>query len=205
MTSQNKENETLQSKATTAYTMLTKKFAMLEDLPQKQLPMKYAFILVGIIVFVFAWKIIAVNKVESDTRKQLESERALITQQAREQADKQYKKEEERFGQVLSWAVRSELIRNNIDQIGLYLNDIVKQINAERIVLISEKGELLVSTDKRLEDVKGSDLYPKEVINEHKITIKSDVNGKKLVIAPVSDFNKRIAVLVISYNQPAIN
>ncbi len=202
MTDQNnKENETLQSKATTAYTILTKKFALLEDLPQKQLPMKYAFILVGIIVFVFAWKIIAVNKVESDTRKQLESERALITHQAREQADKQYKKEEERFGQVLSWAVRSELIRNNIDQIGLYLNDIVKQINAERIVLISEKGELLVSTDKRLEDVKGSDLYPKEVLNEHKITIKSDVDGKKLVIAPVSDFNKRIAVLVISYKQ----
>jgi hypothetical protein len=199
MTSQNKENETLQSKAVTVYTMLTKKFAMLEDLPQKQLPMKYAFVMAGIIVFVFAWKVIAVNKVESDAQKQVAGERALITQQAREQADKQYKKEEERFAQVLSWAVRSEFIRNNIDQVGLYLNDIVKQLNAERIDLIGEKGELLVSTDKRLEDVKGSDLYPKEIINEHKIAIKTDANGKKLVIAPVSDFNKRIAVLVISY------
>lgn len=199
MTSQNKENETLQSKAVTVYTMLTKKFAMLEDLPQKQLPMKYAFVMAGIIVFVFAWKVIAVNKVESDAQKQVAGERALITQHAREQADKQYKKEEERFAQVLSWAVRSEFIRNNIDQVGLYLNDIVKQLNAERIDLIGEKGELLVSTDKRMEDVKGSDLYPKEIINEHKIAIKTDANGKKLVIAPVSDFNKRIAVLVISY------
>jgi hypothetical protein len=199
MTSQNKENETLQSKAVTVYTMLTKKFAVLEDLPQKQLPMKYAFVMAGIIVFVFAWKVIAVNKVESDAQKHIASERALITQQAREQADKQYKKEEERFAQVLSWAVRSEFIRNNIDQVGLYLNDIVKQLDAERIDLIGEKGELLVSTDKRLEDVKGSDLYPKEIINEHKIAIKTDANGKKLVIAPVSDFNKRIAVLVISY------
>ncbi|MDC8446346.1 MAG: hypothetical protein LV471_10535 [Nitrosomonas sp.] len=199
MTSQNKENETLQSKAVTVYTMLTRKFAMLEDLPQKQLPMKYAFVMAGIIVFVFAWKVIAVNKVESDAQKQIASERVLITQQAREEADRQYKKEEERFAQVLSWAVRSEFIRNNIDQVGLYLNDIVKQLNAERIDLIGEKGELLVSTDKRLEDVKGSDLYPKETINEHKIAIKTDANGKKLVIAPVSDFNKRIAVLVISY------
>lgn len=199
MTSQNKENETLQSKAVTVYTMLTKKFAVLEDLPQKQLPMKYAFIMAGIIIFVFAWKVIAVNKVESDAEKQIASERTLITQQAREQADRQYKKEEERFAQVLSWAVRSELIRNNIDQVGLYLNDIVKQLNAERIDLIGEKGELLVSTDKRLEDVKGGDLYPKEIINEHKVAIKTDANGKKLVVAPVSDFNKRIAVLVISY------
>ncbi len=202
---QNKQNETLQSKATTFYSMLGQKFEVLEKLPQKQLPMKYAFLLVGIIIFVFAWKQIAVGKIESDMNKKLESERALVTQQAREHADKQYKKEEERFGQVLAWAVRSELIRNNIDQIGLYLNQIVKQIDADRIVLIDEDGELLVSTDKRLEDVKGNDLYSSAVINENKITIKSDVDGKKLLIAPISDFNKRIAVLVISYNQAKIN
>jgi len=201
MSNQNKDNETLQSKATSFYAMLAKKFSVLEDLPQKQLPMKYAFVMAGIIVFVFAWKVIAVNKVESDMQKQLASERAVLTQQAREQADKQYQKEEERFAQVLSWAVRSELIRNNIDQVGIYLNDVVKQINADRIVLINEKGDLLVSTDKRLEDVKGSDVYAKDVINEHKVTVKSDVNGKKLVIAPISDFNKRIAVLVVSYNR----
>ncbi|GJL75084.1 hypothetical protein [Nitrosomonas sp.] len=205
MTDQNKQNETLQSKATTFYSMLSQKFEMLEKLPQKQLPMKYAFLLVGIIIFVFAWKQIAVGKIESDMNKKLESERVLVTQQAREHADKQYKKEEERFGQVLAWAVRSELIRNNIDQIGLYLNQIVKQIDADRIVLIGEDGELLVSTDKRLEDVKGNDLYSSEVINENKITIKSDVDGKKLLIAPISDFNKRVAVLVISYNQAKIN
>ncbi|HNP25903.1 MAG TPA: hypothetical protein PKM20_04120 [Nitrosomonas sp.] len=205
MTDQNKQNETLQSKATTFYSMLSQKFEMLEKLPQKQLPMKYAFLLVGIIIFVFAWKQIAVGKIESDMNKKLENERVLVTQQAREHADKQYKKEEERFGQVLAWAVRSELIRNNIDQIGLYLNQIVKQIDADRIVLIGEDGELLVSTDKRLEDVKGNDLYSSEVINENKITIKSDVDGKKLLIAPISDFNKRVAVLVISYNQAKIN
>lgn len=205
MTDQNKQNESLQAKATTLFSMLSQKFEVLEKLPQKQLPMKYAFVLVGIIIFVFAWKQIAVSKVESDMNKKLESERAMIIQQAREHADKQYKQEEERFGQVLAWAVRSELIRNNIDQIGLYLNDIVKQIDAERIVLISESGELLVSTDKRLEDVEGSDLYAKDVVNVNKITIKSDVDGKKLLIAPIYDFNKRIAVLVISYNQAKLN
>ncbi|SEQ78446.1 hypothetical protein SAMN05421690_1001140 [Nitrosomonas sp. Nm51] len=200
-----RNNESLQSKATTFFSMLGQRFEVLEKLPQKQLPMKYAFVLVGIIIFVFAWKLIAVSKIESDMNKQLENERTLITQQAREHADKQYKKEEERFGQVLAWAVRSELIRNNIDQIGLYLNDIVKQIDADRIVLISDSGELLVSTDKRLEDVKGGDLYPQDVINVHEITIKSDVDGKKLLIAPIADFNKRIAVLVISYNQSKIS
>lgn len=204
MTDQNKQDN-LQSKATTFYSMLSEKFGALEKLPEKQLPMKYAFVLVGIIIFVFAWKQIAVSKVESDMSKELERERTLIIQQAREHADKQYKKEEERFAQVLAWAVRSELIRNNIDQIGLYLNEIVKSLDAERIVLIGEDGELLVSTDKRLEDVKGSDLYPSDVLNEHDITIKSDVDGKKMLVAPIMDFNQRVAVLVISYNQAEIN
>lgn len=203
MTDQNVQNES--SKAETFVSMLSRRFEVLEKLPEKQLPMKYVFVMVGLIIFAFAWKQIAVSKTESDMNKAFETERALIIQQAREHADKQYKKEEERFGQALAWAVRSELIRNNIDQIDMYLNTIVKQINANRIVLISEKGELLVSTDKRLEDVKGSEIYSKDVLDEHNITIKSNVDGKKLLVAPISDFNKRVATLVISYNQANIH
>jgi len=202
MTDQNVQNE---SSKETIFSTLSQQFAVLEKLPEKQVSMKYVFIMAGLIIFALAWKHIAVSKTESDMEKEFELERALIIQQAREHADKQYKKEEERFGQALAWAVRSELIRNNVDQIGMYLNDIVKQIDADRIVLISEKGELLASTDKRLEDVKGSDIYSEDVLDEHTITIKSDVDGKKLLVAPISDFNKRVAVLVISYNQANIH
>ncbi len=54
MTNQNKENETLQSKAVTSPHHLYKRVFMPEDLPQKQLPPTYAFDVAGIIVFVFA-------------------------------------------------------------------------------------------------------------------------------------------------------
>ena len=40
MTDQNKQNESLQAKATTLFSMLGQKFEMLEKLPQKQLPMR---------------------------------------------------------------------------------------------------------------------------------------------------------------------
>ncbi len=202
MTDQNVQNESTKE---TIFSTLSQRLEVLEKLPEKQVSMKYVFVMVGLVIFALAWKQIAVSKTESDLEKEFELERALIVQQAREHADTQYKKEEERFGQALAWAVRSELIRGNVDQIGLYLNDIVKQIDADRIVLISEKGELLVSTDKRLEDVKGSEVYSEEILDEHTITIKSDVDGKKLLVAPISDFNKRVAVLVISYNQADIH
>jgi hypothetical protein len=156
---------------------------------------------VGLIFAIIAWKFIAVGKVESDMAKKLESERVLITQQAREYADQQYVKEEERFGQVLSWAVRGELIRNNIDQIDQYLSEIVRMKDTERVVLIGEDGQLLVSTDKRLEEAKGTEIFPKEILNLQRISVKSDVDGKKILVVPVMGLNKKIATLVVSYKQ----
>ena len=202
MTDYNKQNPNQQSKAENLLSSFNAKFEWIEKIPTTQLPAKYFAILVGLILVVIAWKFIAVGKVESDLAKKLESERALITQQAREYADQQYVKEEERFGQVLSWAVRGELIRNNIDQIDQYLSEIVRMKDTERVVLIGEDGQLLVSTDKRLEEAKGAEIFPKEILNLQKISVKSDVDGKKILVVPVMGLNKKIATLVVSYKQP---
>ena len=201
MTDRNKQNQNRneQSKADTLFSLLSAKFEWLAKIPTMQLPARYAVVLVGIIVIIFAWKLITVSKVESDMAKKLENERVIITQQAREYADKQYLKEEERFGQVLSWAVRGELIRNNLDQIDQYLSEIVKMKDTERVVLIGDDGQLLVSTDKRLEEAKGTELFPKEILNLQKITVKSDVDGRKIMVVPVMGLNKKIATVVVSY------
>lgn len=201
MANQNKQNQNEPSKADAVSSLFNNKLEGLNKIPSMQLPIKYAAVLVGIIIIIFAWKAIAVSKVESNMAKRLESERALITQQAREYADKQYLREEERFGQVLSWAVRGELIRNNIDQIDQYLSEIVKMKDTERVVLIDDDGQLLVSTDKRLEESKATELFPKEIMNLQKITVKSDVEGKKILVVPVMGLNKKIATIVISYKQ----
>jgi hypothetical protein len=202
MTDYNKQNPNQQSKAETLFSLLSAKFEWLAKIPTMQLSAKHAAILVGIIVVLLVWKTIAVSKVELDMAKRLENERVLITQQAREYADQQYVKEEERFGQVLSWAVRGELIRNNVDQIDQYLSEIVKMKDTERVVLIGEDGQLLVSTDKRLEETKGVEIYPKEILNLQKITLRSDVEGKKILVVPVMGLNKKIATVVVSYKQP---
>ena len=209
MTDQNKQagNEqanAMKSKATSFYSILSNKFEALADLPHKQIPMWYGAVFLMIILFIFAWKQISVSNVESEMEKQLANERVLITQEAREYADKQYIKEEERFGQILSWAVRGELIRNNLDQVDQYLSELVKMKDTDRVVLISEDGKLLVSTDKRLEDANVSKLYPKEVIAVDKVTVVSNVDDKKLLVVPVMGLNHRIATVVVSYDPPAM-
>lgn len=218
MSDQYTQNESDQSKDKVEWTkpasllnILGKKFAPIADLQHKQLPSWSLLVFLGILLLVFIWKQIAVNQAES----QLEKERVQIAQQleekskelvkkAREYADSQYKKEEERFGQVLAWAVRGELIRNNLDQIDQYLTELVKTKDTERVVLISDEGKLLVSTDKRLESEEASKLYPKDILGLQTITIKSDVDNKKLLVVPVMGLNKRLATIVITYNPPSL-
>ena len=148
MTDYNKQNPNQQSKAENLLSAFNAKFEWIEKIPTTQLPAKYFAILVGLILVVIAWKFIAVGKVESDMAKKLENERALITQQAREYADQQYVKEEERFGQVLSWAVRGELIRNNIDQIDQYLSEIVRMKDTRKFCVLGELAQMVGWTKK---------------------------------------------------------
>lgn len=209
MTDQNKQADNekaneLKSKATSFYSMLSNKFEVLSELPNKQLPMWYGAVFLLIIFFVVAWKQISVSRVESEMDKQLANERVLITQEAREYADKQYIKEEERFGQVLAWAVRGELIRSNLDQVDQYLNELVKMKDTDRVVLVSEEGKLLVSTDKKLEDESVANLYPQEILKPDSITVETNVDDKKLLVVPVMGLNSRIATIIVSYSPPAL-
>ncbi len=218
MSDQYTQNEGNQSKDKVEWTrpasllnILGNKFAPIADLQHKQLPSWTLLVFLGVLLLVFIWKQIAVNQAESRLEKgqaqieqQLEEKSRELVTKAREYADSQYKKEEERFGQVLAWAVRGELIRNNLDQIDQYLSELVKMKDTERVVLVSDEGKLLVSTDKKLITEEASNLYPKDILNLQTITVKSDVGGKKLLVVPVMGLNKRLATIIISYNPPSL-
>lgn len=196
----NWQNSNEPSKTTDACLEYAKaKIEWLRSIPDRQFSGKHVLMLVGAIIVIFAWKSVAVGKVESDMAKKLQSERMEITLQAREYADQQYSREEERFGQVLSWAVRGELIRNNIDQIEQYFGEVVRMKDTQRVDLVDSEGQLLVSTDKRFQESKANDVYPKEFLNLQKITLNSDVNNNKILVIPVMGLNKKIATVIVSY------
>lgn len=199
------------TKPASLFNILGNKFAPIADLQNKQLPSWALLVFLGVLLLMFIWKQIAVNQAESRLEKgeariaqQLEEKSKELVTKAREYADNQYKKEEERFGQVLAWAVRGELIRNNLDQIDQYLTELVKTRDTERVVLISDEGKLLVSTDKKLESEEAASLYPQEILGLQTVTVKSDVNNRKLLVVPVMGLNKRLATIVISYNPPSL-
>lgn len=95
---------------------------------------------------------------------------------------------------VFSWAVRGELIRDNIDQVNQLFQAFIKENEIQQIDLINpESSVIFLSTDMKQEGQKVSD---EKIIRVNKpTTIKDSLNQK--VIIPVMGLEKRIGVLVI--------
>ena len=197
--------EGTQSKATTLSSILCNKYEVLAKIPAMKFPASYIFGCVVVVIIIFCWKQIAVGQVESNMTKQLASDRITMADEARAYADQQYAQEEQRFGQVLSWAVRSELIRGNLDQVSQYLNEVVKMKDTEMVVLFNNDGELLLATDKRLEDPETVDIYSDDILKQRDIKLISNVDDRKLLIIPVMGLNDRLGTIVVSYEQPTLN
>lgn len=100
------------------------------------------------------------------------------------------------------WAVRSEMMKGNMSQVNLYMNEMVKEKNFQRIALVNDKGMIVSSTNKK--DVgkpfstigNSSDL----VNNDTKIRPRQDSVLK--MTSPVMGLNNRLGTLFIEYSIP---
>lgn len=96
---------------------------------------------------------------------------------------------------VLSWAVRGELIRNNIEHIDLFFNRFVKENNIKRLDLIDPNTKVIIkSTDKKIE---GDLIQDNTVFTLSNNGVYLDTANAK-VISPVMGLDSKIGVLIVS-------
>jgi hypothetical protein len=95
---------------------------------------------------------------------------------------------------VFSWSVRSELLRNNSENLNQLLSVFVKESGADLVQLIKPEDKMvLLSSDKKFEGnpYKGNlDFELKES------TIIREENNLQLIV-PVMGFNNKIGILVV--------
>lgn len=99
----------------------------------------------------------------------------------------------------LVWAVRGSLIRKNDDEIAQYFYEMVQEDNIEEVVLIDNKNMIQVSTNKKNEQKKFTNLHPKVDLKVNQITFSSSQAYYQLV-APVLSLDQRIGTLYIKIN-----
>ena len=151
-------------------------------------------LLVIAVAGMYVWKNVAVNRA---TVQLTEKAGRIITDQNRKFL---------RLAVVpLVWAVRSEMIRENYDQINLYLNQFVKEQNMKEIVVAKPDGAIVVSTNKKFEGKPVTDIFPASVLQEDKLMVSTLENGDIMVASPVMGLSTKVGVLILLYTPESYN
>jgi hypothetical protein len=148
-------------------------------------------LLVLAIAGMYLWKNIAVNSVKDQLA---ERTGQIITDQNRSLL---------RLAVVpLVWAVRTEMINGNYDQINQYLSQFVKEKNMKGIVVAKPDGTIVVATNKKLEGAAVASVFPPSVLQEDKTTVSTQENGDIMVVSPVMGLSEKLGVLILLYTPP---
>lgn len=164
---------------------------------------KYVYViglLVAFVIIMYSWKSISVKNVQ----RQMEAQQTQIIEKSQQVMTEKTRYFLRLTTTTLVWAIRKEMLRDNYDQINEYLNQFVKEPHIKQVLVCRSDGMVVVATDKKLEGVAISSLYPKELIEKNEIEISGDQNGNILVISPIMGLNKKLGMLFMVYESEKI-
>ena len=179
---------------------------VLLSLNTKCLPLWVSLLLALLLVIVFIWSRVLLGAAEArlenerqEMTRKFESDRAALLARLQDFAVRQDDESQRRLGLALAWAVRGELIRNNLDQVDQFFNEMVRMARVERVVLAGPDGKLLLSSDKRYQGGDFSTLYPAELLATPQVAVLAGAERKKRVVVPVMGLTARLGTVVMDY------
>lgn len=156
----------------------------------------------GVIILLFAalwiWKAVEISNLKQENEKK----ETLLRQKAIEllsRSDSRYLK---LLAKPYVWAIRTEMMKGNIEAVNLYANDMVKEKNFQTITVVDDKGMVISSTNKKLEGKSYASVGNAAFLsNDSTVVNKVDDNALE-ISSPVMGFNKRIGTLIFNYMPP---
>ncbi len=103
----------------------------------------------------------------------------------------------------LVWAVRSEMLRGNYDQINQYLAQLVQEPNMKEVIVARTDGKVLAATDKKRESAPLTQAFPEAMLRVETIAVSRLENDDILVVAPLLGLNDRLGTLLLVAAPPA--
>lgn len=151
--------------------------------------------LVFLLVAVFAWKVVAVKTVE----KKMGTQHTALVARSEQVIQDRTRTFLRQTTIPLVWAVRKEMLRENFDQINEYVVQFIKEPNFSQIYVVKADGTIAVSSDKKVEGTRFSDLYPGDLLGLDSISVTDDADGNIRIAAPVMGLNRKIGLLFMIY------
>lgn len=148
------------------------------------------YVLLFIIIVMFIW---FTAKISSE-RKAYQKSKTELTTRYEFKLDSLQVKNIEFSSMVFSWSVRSEMLRNNMDNLNQLFNIYIKESGANLIQLVNaDDNIILLSSDKKFEGTKFQ--FPAGINTDTPITITDSV--KVSTYTPVMGFNKKLGSLIV--------
>ncbi len=152
---------------------------------------KIVVILILLLFGVFFWAIIRMQLMEKDFKMQ----KTEIVNKYELKIDSINMAKMELVSTVFSWAIRSELTRENMEQVNEFFLNFVKVPDVEKVQLVNyDSSKILISTDKKDE---GQAITDHTLFESDTLRFYTTDSGEVKYITPIMGLNKRIATLVI--------
>jgi len=161
----------------------------------------FTLFLLFLIAIMYQWKTISVNSVKDEMKIERKQLTAKVNQII---LNKNF--ELVRLSAIpLSWAVRSEMVKENYENIDQYFKQLVQANDFTSISLSASDGKIIVATDKSLEGKMVADIYSPIVRDQFDTTVKVLPNGEIMAVVPVLGVAGKLGVMVLVYAPETIN
>lgn len=145
-----------------------------------------AVLLILILLIVLIWNAVRISTIEAERT-------SLITQHESEKDSIQIKNLES-SSKIFSWSVRSELMRNNTENLNQLVNEFVRESGADLVQLIDpETNMIILSSDKKFEGTEYSQTRDYALTEPQ--TLRED--GGIKIITPVMGLNAALGILIV--------
>lgn len=153
-----------------------------------------ALVLIGAI---WVWKSITISNLKEKSA----TEQLVLKKQASDQIMKTHSEHLKLLAKPFVWALRTEMLQGNFNQVNLYMNDMVKERNIQMIIIANAKGVVIASTNKKDEGQLFATIAKDGPENADLVTIVTDGNLLTMT-SPIMGFSNRLGTLLIRYAVP---
>jgi hypothetical protein len=157
-------------------------------------------ILILLLVVSWIWKGVAVGRAEKVVEKELAelvAQREVLEQRLRAESDARVEEVLRLMGVPLGWAVRTEAIRDDLDQIEEYATHLLKEPRVQRVVLVNAEGHVQLSTDRKLQGSLASAHYG-DLASSSEIALRREESGDYQLMVPILGYNSRLGSLIVN-------
>lgn len=160
----------------------------------KRNPWLWPLIITLLISALLLWRWYSVSSLKAEHAEK----EAQLTARANAMVDSLRTDDILRGARLLSWAVRSEMVRDNMEQVGQYLLAYLKEPGVQRISLVAPDGTIRICTDRKLE---GTRVALPAASDQGSI---AHADARSTAYAPVLGVDQLLGVVMVEADRPSL-